>query len=297
MIYFYRPDNFIGSGTAFAVEVGGVEVAHLGAGFRVSKSVPPGPVTIGASPVPNVLNMGAQFLLMARPKMSVNAVEGQIHYVEVGTNVLVGGPELRLVGEAEATSAVAGLKPAGVLTGQSGPMEMVVYVQNWSDRALTVPPAANRMKLSFSGVSDKRADRKRIGNRTAAFGVQMGGVYFDRPVPDFFDDMIRTELTAAGHDLVEAGGVPAVDVAVTKFWFDTDTSPLHWDISGKIELDVTLRDKAGARSDRLTCQASERTYVWPSAEIFSGLVDRCLKDIASGFRRSTIWDVELAQAN
>jgi hypothetical protein len=104
-------------------------------------------------------------------------------------------------------------------------------------------------------------------------------------VPDFVEEMVVSDLQAAGHSLVKSGpGIP-LEIAINRFSAGTETTALYWDIIADIDLSAT----AGNLERGFTCRTSERTYVWPTEELFDTVVDRCLKDLMRGFRTDPIW--------
>jgi hypothetical protein len=161
----------------------------------------------------------------------------------------------------------------------------VVEVQTWLNRDVSISEAQVKQTFAFTGVEDRRAQKHRIGERFAAFGVSMGDVYFYRSVPDFVEEMVVSDLQAAGHSLVKSGpGIP-LEIAINRFSAGTETTALYWDIIADIDLSAT----AGNLERGFTCRTSERTYVWPTEELFDTVVDRCLKDLMRGFRTDPIW--------
>jgi hypothetical protein len=161
----------------------------------------------------------------------------------------------------------------------------VVEVPTWLKRDLPISEAKVKQTFVFNGVEDLRGEKYRIGERFAAFGVSMGDVYFYRSVPDFVEEMVVTDLKAAGHSLVNIGtGIP-LKIAIKRFSARTETTALYWDTIADIEMSATV----GSLEQAFTCEASERTYVWPTEELFNTVVDRCLKDLMSDFRNDPIW--------
>jgi hypothetical protein len=149
-------------------------------------------------------------------------------------------------------------------------------------------------KLYLEPVRDGRPDKRRIGERFAAFGVSMGDVFFYRPVADYVREMIEAEILAAGNQLSGRGEGRAVSVDIQRFWVDTETTPLYWDINGAVELAISVASVDGAapeRRDHFSCKANERTYTWPTEEIVSRVMDRCLVSLMQDVRRSSIWRV------
>ncbi len=168
----------------------------------------------------------------------------------------------------------------------------VVEVDSWLKRDFAVAKADPPGKLYLEPVRDGRPDKRRIGERFAAFGVSMGDVFFYRPVADYVREMIEAEILAAGNQLSGRGEGRAVSVEIQRFLVDTETTPLYWDINGAVELAISVASVDGAapeRRDHFSCKANERTYIWPTEEIVSRVMDRCLVSLMQDVRRSSIW--------
>jgi hypothetical protein len=104
--------------------------------------------------------------------------------------------------------------------------------------------------------------------------------------------MIEAEILAAGNQLSRRGEGRAVSVDIQRFWVDTETTPLYWDVNGAVALDISVASVEGAapgRRDHFSCEANERTYIWPTEEIVSRVMDRCLVSLMQDVRRSSIW--------
>jgi len=161
----------------------------------------------------------------------------------------------------------------------------IVEVDTWLKRDLEIPKATRKQNFIFSNIHDARGEKYRIGERFAAFGVSMGDVYFYRSVPDFVEEMVVTELRAAGHTVMKSGVGTPLHVTIKQFSAKTETTALYWDIVANIELLVTV----GNLEKSFRCKKSERTYVWPTEELFNTVVDGCLIDMMRNFIADPIW--------
>lgn len=161
----------------------------------------------------------------------------------------------------------------------------IVEVETGSKRHIPVSKAEVKRTIIFTNVLDARRQKYRIGERLAAFDVSMGNVYFYRPVPDFVEEMVTTDLQAAGYLVVKSGlGMPLI-VTIKRFSATTEPTLLYWDIVANIELSVVFGDLTKSFS----CQKSDRTYVWPTEYLFSVVVDGCLIDLRKKIRDDPIW--------
>ncbi len=107
-----------------------------------------------------------------------------------------------------------------------------VSLRPWSDRDISIPAAPERRRYVVMPVEDARSERGRIGERTAAFDVPMGDVFFARNVPSFIHEVITDELRGEGHQILSqddplaTNAIPVV-VTLEKFWTHTETTPLY----------------------------------------------------------------------
>lgn len=161
----------------------------------------------------------------------------------------------------------------------------VVEVATWLKRDFTAREAETKQTFRLVGVQDARREKGRIGERTAAFGVSMGNVYFYRSVPDYVEEMVATDLQAAGHTVTKTGAGVPLTVTIERFWATTETTALYWDVVANVELSVSVGD----RKAKFSCRNDERTYVWPSETLFNSVVDGCLVDLMRDFRTDAIW--------
>lgn len=169
----------------------------------------------------------------------------------------------------------------------------VVRLEPWPARDIDIPAAGTPQVFAFGDVSDSRPERGRIGERTAAFGVTMGDVFFHRMVPVFLREAVAAELLGAGHQLANDGTGRSVSLDVVTFWTHTNTTALYWDVIANMEVAVTV---GGSESDQaekqatFSCETTKRTYVWPSLELVSEVMDACLVELMGKVRADPIWD-------
>jgi hypothetical protein len=170
--------------------------------------------------------------------------------------------------------------------------DFVVTIAPWATRDTEIPVASKRQTFLLRPIRDSRPDKRRIGERTAAFDVSMGNVYFARSVPEFIAETVADELRAAGHTVDEPGGGREVEIELVTFWAHTDTTPLYWDVVGEIELRVQVLPAGVGHTmspHEFSCRQSKRTYVWPSEKLMSGVLDDCLQELMAALRTDSIW--------
>lgn len=168
----------------------------------------------------------------------------------------------------------------------------VVEVDTWLKRDLQVAEASTKNTFALRGVVDDRLEKGRIGERFAAFGVSMGDVFFYRSVPDYVEEMVTSDLRAAGHRVVDSDEGISLSIAIDEFWVTTDTTALYWDIIATINLKVSVGDaekSSQKKTKQFACRDTKRTYVWPSEELFNQVIDRCLTSLMQELRGDPIW--------
>ena len=132
---------------------------------------------------------------------------------------------------------------------------------------------------------------QRVGERDAAFGVDMGDVYFAGDPGELVRQTVAGGLTAAGHQVVENADVIVVG-DYELFSVRTKTTPLYWDVVATIR--TTLRVEGAPQSERRSyaVERSKRTYKWPSKEI----MEQVVVDALSELQRQVQTDAELKAA-
>lgn len=168
--------------------------------------------------------------------------------------------------------------------------EFVVSVMPRADALAAPEPRSDALAVRIASVADARAERERIGERQAAFGVSMGDVHLSRRVPDAMREALIDELWAGGVRVVESGEDAVIDASVRRFWVHTDTTPLYWDVVGEIELELAVAS-AGAAPQRRSfgCRQVERTWVYPTAALIGRVLDACLAELGAKVRGDALW--------
>jgi hypothetical protein len=170
--------------------------------------------------------------------------------------------------------------------------DFVVSLTPRSEQGAAPQPSPNARKIKIGALEDQRPDKRRIGERTAAFGVGMGEVHLNRPVATALREVLADDLLYAGYRIVETGEDIRAHGAVSKFWVRTDTTALYWDIVGEIELALVVEAvEPGIQPARkaYACRAVERTYVWPSETLVGKTLDACVADMMGRLRTDQIW--------
>ena len=129
-------------------------------------------------------------------------------------------------------------------------------------------------------VNDLRTPGVAASKREAAFGVPMGNITFDPPEARVVKNLLEVELTKI---LREKGVQSPQDYVcdIVEFGVNTNTTPLYWDVIGRIKLVL----KQNGKEYDLFGTRTERTYLWPSESIIKKVVDESLKQIVTGVRQ------------
>jgi hypothetical protein len=154
-----------------------------------------------------------------------------------------------------------------------------------SEQNVEIPIAKKPIGIKTNPLEDRRPDKARIGERSAAFGVSMGDVFFGRNVSEFL-----TETISDGGQYIPIGG------DFLKFWLETKTTPLYWDIVGTIEIKLIFQPsrpdtKILERQYRAT--KVERTYVWPTKKLAGNVLEACIGNLMQQLHSDNIWPQEM----
>jgi uncharacterized lipoprotein YajG len=153
-------------------------------------------------------------------------------------------------------------------------------------------PEPSPHTVCITSFKDSRPELGRIGKRTAAFKVSMGNVYFYRGVPDFLQESLETQLALMGYRSVDTDGDINVRGEVVKFWVETHTTPLYWDIVGDIQIKLTIASdvlKMEPTERMFSSSKTTRTYVWPSEKLLSEAMDECMNDVMQQIKTDSTW--------
>ena len=129
-------------------------------------------------------------------------------------------------------------------------------------------------------VKDMRAPGIAASKREAAFGVPMGSVTFDPPEAQIVKNMLEVELTR----LVKEKGILSkqeFSCDIIEFGVNTNTTPLYWDVIGRIRLALTKTGKEYSLSGTHT----ERTFVWPGETVVKKTVEESLNQIIAQLKQ------------
>jgi len=132
-------------------------------------------------------------------------------------------------------------------------------------------------------VKDMRAPGIAASKREAAFGVPMGNVTFDPPEAQIVKNVLEVELTRLMKEKdIQTKRDFSCDIV--EFGVNTNTTPLYWDVIGRIRL--TLRQNGKEYS--LSGTHTERTFVWPGERVIKKTVEESLNQIIAQLKQVAI---------
>jgi hypothetical protein len=123
-------------------------------------------------------------------------------------------------------------------------------------------------------VNDLRAPGVAASTRQGAFGVPMGNVTFDPSERQLVKDALEAQL--ARRPQPQPTDLYVCDIL--DFGVNTNTTPLYWDVVGVIRLKL----RKDGREQALSGTHTERTYLWPGADIIGRVVQESLRKAMEG---------------
>jgi len=165
-----------------------------------------------------------------------------------------------------------------------------------SEQNVEIPIAKKPVGIKMNPLDDRRPDKARIGERSAAFGVSMGNVFFGRNVSEFLTETISDDLRAAGHRMVDGGQDITIGGEVLKFWVETKTTALYWDMVGTIEIKLIFQP---SRPDTKIVERDykakkvERTYIYPTKKLASNVLEACIGNLMQQLHSDNIWSQDV----
>ena len=156
--------------------------------------------------------------------------------------------------------------------------------QTKRDTPLATVPASKIKLLNFEDKREPRTVAIMIGHRTAALGTSLGDLFSARPIFDIIRDAVKTELIRSGHSIVTDNEDFSMKGQILKFWVATDVTALYWDVIGEISIAVEVKRPTVGTPVLLGPYRGnnvERTYINPSGEIVTRVLDKSLEGVMS----------------
>jgi len=152
------------------------------------------------------------------------------------------------------------------------------------DTPLATVPASKIKLLNFEDKREPRTVAIMIGRRTAALGMSLGDIFSARPIFDIIRDAVKTELIRSGYSIVTDNEDFSMKGQILKFWVATDVTALYWDVIGEISIVVEVKRPTVGTPVLLGPYSGnnvERTYINPSGEIVTRVLDKSLEGVMS----------------
>lgn len=164
----------------------------------------------------------------------------------------------------------------GVLTG-CATANLTVRIDPGEIEAMPASP------LAEVTVHDLRAPGVAASTRQAAFGTPMGNVTFNPPESQLVKSVLEAELTR----LMREKGIQEkkkFSCDIVEFAVNTNTTPLYWDVIGRIRLVL----KQDGKEYPLVGSDTQRTYIWPGETIIKNVVQQSLGKIVTDLKSVAI---------
>ncbi len=179
-----------------------------------------------------------------------------------------------------------------VLTGCAGAMQNVL---------VTLPEHQARISKDQSSISSPARVRigpvrevrtefvgSLIGKKTTIGNTPMGDIEMNPLPTDLIAQLLRSEVGAAGHTIVDTGEDFSIDTQLYKFRVLTPATAIYWDVNGTVEILIRITGSGGKRHEaRYATTCTNRTYSWPSQEIITTVVKACIDKIVARLRGDT----------
>lgn len=147
--------------------------------------------------------------------------------------------------------------------------------------ALASVPTVKFKLGNFEDRREQKAEPILVGHREAAFGMPMGDIFSERPIFDIVRNTVKTELIRNGHTIVNNNENISIKGKINKFWVRTDVTALYWDLVGEVSIMIEVSSPTRKMPILLGPYSGknvERTYLNPSQEIATRVLDKSLED-------------------
>jgi uncharacterized lipoprotein YajG len=139
--------------------------------------------------------------------------------------------------------------------------------------------------INLEKIQDVRTPGVAEGTREAAFGVPMGNIEFTPTASEIVNNVIKSELQNAGHKL-SSNSQYVLSGKIKVFKVGTNTTPLYWDIVGKLNVELNVSNSKIKNSIILNSSCTDRTYLYPSGRLVKKVMNKCLNDFANQFKEN-----------
>ncbi len=149
------------------------------------------------------------------------------------------------------------------------------------NKSLASIPTVKFKVENFEDRREQKVEPILVGHREAAFGVPMGDIFSERPIFEIVRNTVKTELISNGHTIVNNNENISLKGKINKFWVRTDVTALYWDLVGEVSIMIEVSSPTRKTPTLLgpySGQNVERTYINPSKEIATRVLDKSLAD-------------------
>jgi len=136
--------------------------------------------------------------------------------------------------------------------------------------------------LAQVNVKDMRTLEQTTSKRES-LGVSMGDITFDPSETQIVKNALEVELTR----LMKEKGIQKTNdfsCDIVNFDVNTQSTPLYWDVVGRIKLVLNHKDK----EYNLFGTHTERTYVYPGEAVINKTLDKSLSQIVSQLKQVSL---------
>jgi len=174
----------------------------------------------------------------------------------------------------------------------------VVSLAPYSEQSAEATQTKTPLEIEVRTISDMRADKLRLGERTAAFGVKMGDIYPNRRASQYVTETLADALRTIGHKVGPSAQGVIVEGELLKFWVATPATALYWDVTAELELKLRISGfgQEPGKTRIYTSKKTERTYAWPSSGLIEKAVSASITDVMHQIQSDDIWNLPVTDA-
>ena len=140
--------------------------------------------------------------------------------------------------------------------------------------------AEQEARVQVKAVRDLRAEKGRIGYRTAAMNVHLGNVYLAETVEEYFKRRLHHELMQNGFWVVETEAAATIVVNVKRYWVYTNTSLTYFDMIAEVECEAEIVSGRGEKEKRVfRSSKKDRTYIYPTKKLMARTLNAAVDEV------------------
>jgi len=124
----------------------------------------------------------------------------------------------------------------------------------------------------------------RIGERKTVGDISLGMIIIEPTPGPLVANAFAAELRAAGHKVVDSGAAATLRGEIQRFTLRTDVTAVYWDVVVDTSVATVATKGAASSTGHYNAHCTDRTYIYPSAQVITGVVNTCVADLAHQFR-------------